>query len=342
MKQVPTDYAIVICRMAREQGIDLLEGLPITLAELEDRSYMALPEYLQILERNSEIQDETDWGFQQGQLLGMANHGPLGFGAVSAPTIRDGLFFLARYIPTRISYCSATVVQKPSAFHVVFRHDEIVRPHLRRMCETMSVVFQNYVETVGASAQPLVWRFPYEEPEHGDEYNKWLRGGYYFGAANLRLEVPRSIGMIPSAFRNDDVYKSTMSQCEAILAELSTDAFPEKVRNLLTTFVDRRVNETVPVTIIPSAEDVADQLKVSRRTLIRQLKQSGLTFQGLRDDIVRQHLEGLLVTTTLPIKDIGERLGYADAANLTRACKRMLGETPRRLRRAMANREPAG
>jgi AraC-like DNA-binding protein len=93
----------------------------------------------------------------------------------------------------------------------------------------------------------------------------------------------------------------------------------------------------VPVTEIPTAEEIAVRLGVSRRTLIRQLKSTGRSFQGERDAQLKSQLEKLLLQPELTLADIGDRLGYADAANFSRACKRMYGVSPRQLQRHLTS-----
>lgn len=336
-KQVPSDYAIVLARLARDQGIDLLDGLQLTLAELETGAYIPLTVYVELLRGYTDMQSAPDWGFELGQRFSVAHHGSLGFGALSAPTVRDGLSFLARYMSTRTSYARASVELKKSAMHITFHHDQIMRPFKQRICETLSIVFQSYVDSAGAPVAPLVWRFPYAEPANAGYYRRWLRCDFVFGARDFRLEVPNSVTMIASAFRNDAAYKSAMAQCEALLVEASTDPMIDKVRAILGSHIERRATESVPLTAIPTEQEIAAQLGVSRRTLIRQFKAVGSHFQFERETMLKRQLEELLVQTDLSLADIGERLGYADAANFSRACKRMYGVSPRELQRRLTS-----
>ena len=331
--QVPTDYSVVMCRIAREQGADLLEGTGRTLADIEARPFQPLGDYLRILGRFTELQTASDWGFRFGQQLSMANHGPLGFGAMSAPTVRDGLAFMSRYIKTRASYLDSRMDLRKNSIHLVFKHHSDLHPFLRRSCETLAMIFQSFIESAGATTAPTVWRFPYDEPDNCADYENWLHGGHTFDADALRLEVPASVGMVPSAFRNDVAYQSTMAQCEAILLQASTDPLVDRVRGILASHIDRRAEEDVPVTGIPSAEEVAGQLQVSRRTLIRHLQAAGVGFQSMKDDILRDRILMLLGRRELSISEIAGRLGYSDTANFTRACRRMFDATPLKLRR---------
>ncbi len=338
---MPTDYAIVMFRKARERGVDLLDGLPLTLADLEQSEFMSVEDYALVLERFSQLHAEPDFGFRLGELFSMANHGPAGFGAMSAPTLRDGLLFLSRYIQTRTPYTSCRFTYRRFDLQLDFEQGEIALPFRQRSCETLSVIFQSYIESAGGNAAPTCWRFPYARPAHHDCYGRWLRGAFSFDAACLQLEIPSSVCGLPSAFRNDAAFASTTSQCEAILAEAGEGGLVEKVRSMLGSRIEWRGRETVPVTEIPSADEIAAQLGVSRRTLIRQLKEAGTPFQALKDDLRREQIEALLRSNRLSLAEIADRLGYAEAANFTRACTRLFGEAPRSLRARVLSAKPA-
>ena len=301
---------------------------------------MPLSRYRLLLERYTESQSEPDWGFRLGQQMSMASHGALGFGAVSAPTIRDGLIFLCRYLPIRASYVRATVEQRGSSLHLLMRHDASMEPFRQRSCETLSLIFQSYIESVGGATTPLVWRFPYPLPHNEASYGLWLQGSFTFDADVFRLEVPGSVAMIASAFRNDAAYQATLAQSEELLSGLSEESTTEKVRAILAARFAQRVEEAVPVTEVPSADEVASQLGLSRRTLIRHLKRAGTSFQVLKEDLIVQHLEAMLASGELPLGEVAHRLGYADGANFTRACKRMFGATPRALRNSSDRPQP--
>jgi len=105
-----------------------------------------------------------------------------------------------------------------------------------------------------------------------------------------------------------------------------------RVKNSLSAAYEMRVNEATPRSPIPNAIHIADTLGISKRTLIRKLKECGTTFQRVRDELLREQIQRLICREQLPLLEIGHRLGYQDAANFSRACKRLFGEPPSSLR----------
>ena len=83
-----------------------------------------------------------------------------------------------------------------------------------------------------------------------------------------------------------------------------------------------------PVRIAP----VARALGCSRQTLYRRLKAEGLTFERLLDDLRHRKALRLIRDASLPVKEIGYRLGFSDPAAFSRAFKRWTGKSPKLFR----------
>ena len=81
----------------------------------------------------------------------------------------------------------------------------------------------------------------------------------------------------------------------------------------------------------PALGAVARALRVSPRTLQRQLAEAGCTFQKLVDE-VRFVTALRLISEHYKLSDIAFRLGYADAGSFTRAFERWTGLTPQKYR----------
>lgn len=77
---------------------------------------------------------------------------------------------------------------------------------------------------------------------------------------------------------------------------------------------------------------VAEQLGVHSRTLQRQLKRAGTSFERLKDEARRESAVHYLQHSLLPITRIATLLGYSETAVLTRSCRRWFGCPPRVLR----------
>ena len=78
----------------------------------------------------------------------------------------------------------------------------------------------------------------------------------------------------------------------------------------------------------PTLADIAKLLDVSDRSLRRQLREQGISFRGLLDELRTQIALKYLRTTKLANEDIALALGFSDAANFRRAFRRWTKKSP--------------
>jgi AraC-like DNA-binding protein len=77
-----------------------------------------------------------------------------------------------------------------------------------------------------------------------------------------------------------------------------------------------------------SADDTAERLAMHRRTLSRRLKDGGLGYRGITNEIRFEIARQLLQDTQVPLGQIAAVLGYSEASAFTRAFRRWSGRTP--------------
>jgi AraC-like DNA-binding protein len=82
----------------------------------------------------------------------------------------------------------------------------------------------------------------------------------------------------------------------------------------------------------PTLAAVAKLLEMSDRSLRRQLRQQGISFRGLRDELRAQLALKYLRSTNLANEDIATALGFSDAANFRRAFHRWTNKSPSDIR----------
>lgn len=83
---------------------------------------------------------------------------------------------------------------------------------------------------------------------------------------------------------------------------------------------------------LPTQDEAARHLGLSRRSLRRRLAEEGASFRALADEVRFGLIAGYLENTALSLDEIAARTGFSDAANLSHAFRRWTGETPGRWR----------
>jgi len=77
-----------------------------------------------------------------------------------------------------------------------------------------------------------------------------------------------------------------------------------------------------------NAEELAQWLNMSARTLHRQLREEGSSLQALKDSVRRERASELLLRTQRPLKQIAAEVGFQNEKSFLRAFKGWTGQTP--------------
>lgn len=80
------------------------------------------------------------------------------------------------------------------------------------------------------------------------------------------------------------------------------------------------------------AEDLAERMNLSVRSLHRQLKDEGSSLQQLKDTVRRELATALLLQSQRPLKQIAQAVGFLSEKSFIRAFKGWTGQTPDALR----------
>jgi AraC-like DNA-binding protein len=90
----------------------------------------------------------------------------------------------------------------------------------------------------------------------------------------------------------------------------------------------------------PRAEEMAERLHLSPRTLHRRLAEAGTGYQEILDGIRSRLAVEFLERTRLSVEQIAERSGFSDVSNFRKAFKKWTGQSPAYFRERSSR--PAG
>jgi len=133
------------------------------------------------------------------------------------------------------------------------------------------------------------------------------------------LRVPRALLASPIPLADPRAHVIACRTCDELLAAMPS---PDRA----TSDVRRVLEETGPP--FTDLESVARTLGVASRTLRRRLADEGVSFREVLDDVRVMLAETWLLRGDRSITAIGIELGYTDAANFTRAFRRVRGMSP--------------
>ncbi|MBS0395217.1 MAG: AraC family transcriptional regulator ligand-binding domain-containing protein, partial [Proteobacteria bacterium] len=182
---VPALYARLLLEHQPRRAAVLLRGTGLTAAELAARESISAEQQLAILGHALRVVGGDDWAVRFGAELGINSHGPLGFAAISAATLGEGLGLLAEYGPIRAPYLGFALVPAarelrlvvdtgryplgPLAAPVVDVVLEVARAYVTAVCGTRPVRLTYYLARPRPARAPrgrrgarLVWGAPFD------------------------------------------------------------------------------------------------------------------------------------------------------------------------------------
>src|SRR5262245_27242264 len=171
--------------------------------------------------RNVNAVAPPGWGLALGARLETVSHGVLGFGAVSAPTLRDTLDLLVRFGHVR-DPCFGFHLRKVARevrIEIQERIDLLEEERVPEI-ETFLLSLQSLVESIlgrkleGAKVEVAA------RPAHADLYRRYFSGTVSFGADVSALVVPESWLDHPSPFADLALYRASVLKLEAMAERL--------------------------------------------------------------------------------------------------------------------------
>jgi AraC-like DNA-binding protein len=123
---------------------------------------------------------------------------------------------------------------------------------------------------------------------------------------------------------NKTTYPAVVALCDDLLNDL------EKRIGIAGTI---RAHLLRNITNPPTLAAIAKLLEMSDRSLRRQLREQGISFRALLDELRMQIALKYLRTTRLANEDIALALGFSDATNFRRAFRRWTNKSPSEIRR---------
>lgn len=273
---------------------------------------------------------EPDLGLIAGSML-QPYHTPVGIGAVTSDNLGQGLRFLSRH--ARLIFgClefnldngprSSTLTVKPTV-PLYETHVFVMQTVVGAHCRLLEAI-------LGRPADELAAGLPYPRTAGSDLSCLRYARKVNFDHACLSLELPAELLLSSSIAADAKAFSEAGQLCQKMELELAHGAFVQRVRRAL---LERLATS-------PDAGELARELGISARALMRRLAQVGMTYTEIKDELRRTHASWYLRNTDLSIEGIASQLGYADSTNFTRKFKDWYRVAPSKMRQGMRAATP--
>jgi AraC-like DNA-binding protein len=306
----------------------LLAGTGVAPADAADPAAEGTLGQTLALVRNLAARLPPGWALTAGSGFRTSTHGPLGFAAVSAPNLGAALDVIERFGWVRAPYYRTTSEQGERVHRMLFEERVPLRDVERvPLLEALLLSLQAMVESVrGRPVREARFDFAYPAPDYAERYREHFHGEVRFAQPETRASFPSAWLALPCPLADAPMFAAALAKLEAQARRVEGEDFlVARLEQLLEAAGDAGL----------SLAEAAKQLRFSRRTLNRRLAECGTSYRALHERHLREAAERLLADPSLAIADVGWRLGYEDASNFGRACRRWFGKAPAQVRKAL-------
>jgi AraC-like DNA-binding protein len=162
--------------------------------------------------------------------------------------------------------------------------------------------------------------FVHSRPENISEHNRIFRAPIFFDQPENKLVFKNKYLDLPVLLSNEEVLNNLEFLARKLQERIYTAGpWSEKVTRIIMNIIKGEK---------PEIETIARKLAVSSRNLQNRLKEEGVTYQKLLDNVRKEQAIYFLENENIPISEIGLLLGYSEQSVFSRAFKRWVGTTP--------------
>jgi AraC-like DNA-binding protein len=323
----------------RSRGSDAASALRragLEAADLLDPDRrVPLIRYLELLEICADLLADRQFGLKFGAQYQPRHAGVVGNIAQASRTLREAFEAIGRYLPTMVD---ATVhgmeVSDGTAFVYSYYIDPLMMSYRQKadwaIAFTCNLVRVGLGDSGWSPEEVLLPQLPDETPNErrvrAEIMGTRIRVGHPWAGIRLNADL------LERPMCTADAMLETLMRHYGNLRLAALPAHPGEVEPL------RREIARLLVKGESGIEHLARATGTSVRTLQRRLRDAGLSYSDLHDDVRKTLAVNLLENETLALAEIAFSLGYSDVSAFNHAFRRWIGESPGDYRRSRTAR----
>jgi AraC-like DNA-binding protein len=304
----------------------LLGRFRITASVLDDpQAFVSYSSLIRLLEWTARELACPDFGLRLSTRQDLGILGPLGIAVRNCENLGDAMQTASRYMYVH----SPAISFSPE----LCERDQHVRLVFRILLDRVGTAVQVTELSVGLAARTLTMlaqkpetivgvRFSHARVAPRSAYESHFRAPVEFRCGESAVELELGTLAMP-------IHDASIQLRE--LAEDYLQLHHDDPGTPLSTRV-RLVLQRSLGTGSTSCIDVASAFALHPRSLQRQLRDEGTTFEKLKDETRAELARTYLANRNLPLFQIAALLDYSEQSALTRSCRRWFGKPPRALR----------
>ncbi|MGH1370799.1 MAG: AraC family transcriptional regulator [Cellvibrionaceae bacterium] len=322
---VPVYLFQLIKTVLRERNLDsdkLIEGSGISMAQLDrEDTLLSFDQSLTIVNNALKLTQDDSLGLEIGRRESLSDWGMMGYAIASCRSGRDMLRIAQNFYQTttnlthsQIQLESAQLIARCEPYHQV-------KPELYRFLveEHLACNHKMISDFHGNKHQPVEIHLRYPAPAYANRYESVFACPIIFNARSNQAIYPESVLDIVNPSANPVTQQLAVKLCEQLQQQ------QEQHRGIVNKVRLRIMSQPH---CHPSPGEIAQQLGMSERSLRRQLKEQGNSYQQILDDVRAEIAIRYLRDSQLQLEDIAHLLGFSESSSFYRAFKKWTGKAP--------------
>lgn len=288
--------------------------------------YIPIETYLLIQDGAAEYIEDPYLGLHMGEFAEAGSYSILGYLMMNCETLGQAMEKSGRYSRIIGNLIEAKAKLGFNKVKVIFDTPPYA-PNMSRHCfeSTFSSTMRLMRTLTGKDLKPIQVSFIYPTPESTTEYERIFQCPVLFEQKTNSVTIDPRIANIPIQYANPELREYFENYAKEFIAEMD---MRESYTNEVTKIILARLDDESL-----SINKVAKELAVSVRTLQNRLKDEGVVFSDLVQDI-REKLAKKYLKQNYSVEEITYMLGYSEPSSFRKAFKKWSGTTPRQFREA--------
>lgn len=321
---VPTIFVQTYLEVVTAHGFavkPVLQRAGLSEREVHTEPAIGIQRYEALIQAVRETVGDIGIGMEMGWRLPPTAFGSLGMAILSSATLGDALSLCQRFWGLYGMGLCLSILEEADTTALEFEVMPDVALHLRAtVLEAAITSLHRCALSLLPPSRPPgdIW-FDFPAPAYADKVRACL-GTVCYDMPSTRLRFPSALLTQRLPMANAVSLRIAVATCER--------------EALLQSHVPTRIASRVQQALAhnkqgyPSLEQLAQRLHLSPRTLRRRLEAEGIRYLDLLQRTRIRDAKALLLKPGVEIQQIAQILGYADAANFTRAFRQRTGQTP--------------